>query len=523
MAVDNMLTSPLLDEDSSSYDTSFSSSSISQTDRLILSADDSIESLIDHGRPELNNVDTSTICKNYFYGQLANVMKSAIWWSMIGVLIKNFTSSYYGLSVTRSIFNLSLVLGSFISNLIAEVVNIRKLLCFTTLCRLMIWSVLVPLFYTLSYLYDKMNYYWIFFVSLMLVDGFQISLSNTVDLDYEGIDRMSHQYNILIPDNLHQYMNNVYQLVFDFSFILISVPISIIIFLIDRFTSFDNKFVLLFVFNVTFMILSLASLSFYIFGMPIIRSTNYLAYSRNINLTFFSVMEEFCSKLRHVKDGFRIIYSRQYLFRNLLYFSFETSYENSIFLLIIPLICYNNIWFGDMNICGINLFAVCLISMCKLGTSIYGIYVTYKIKNNANHNLYISRKNTILRCLVFSSLSILLLPGVLLVQRYCPIKWVSLAVLVLGLFLFFTFTTLPKINYSSILQYNISNHPLSYKLFDFVGTFITLVDALVIYSLSYVFRLPNDEVTFSHILTYAGAIYIVYTLIQITLEVFKPL
>ncbi|UKJ90417.1 hypothetical protein MACJ_001350 [Theileria orientalis] len=525
MAVYDVLNAPLLEEDSSSYgnSSSFGSSSLSHNENILLPVEGTYDSMFDGNMSSLRNgVDNTSICKSYFYGQLANVMKSAVWWSMIGVLVNNFTSSYYGLSVTRCAFNFALILGSFVANLIAEVVNIRKLLCVTTIFRLVIWSVFIPVLYSVSQTYSLERPFWVIFVILMVVDGFQVSLSNTVDLDYEGVDRISHQYDIIVPDSLHQHMNNVYQMVFDFSFIFVSVPLALLILFLDNETVLGEEFILIGVFDLVFFVLSMISLSFYVFGMPVIKSSQYLAYARNLNLSLFSVLSEFFSKLKDNRDGFKIMLMKPHLMRKLLYFSFETAYENSIYLLIIPQLAYNNKWFPNLGTSGINLFCVCLISLSKLGTSIYGIYITNKIKNDSSDNLYRSKPGTIIKCLLFSSFAILLLPVSLMFEELQYFRWLSLTMLSVSLFLFFMFTTLPKITYSSILQYNISNHPLSYKLFDFVGTFITLVDAFVIFGLSFLLRFPGGVITTEKILVYTSVAYIVYALIQIVIEVMRP-
>ncbi|BAM40182.1 conserved hypothetical protein [Theileria orientalis strain Shintoku] len=524
MAVYDVLNAPLLEEDSSSYgnSSSFGSSSLSHNENILLPVEGTYDSMFDGNTASTRNgVDNTSICKSYFYGQLANVTKSAVWWSMIGVLVNNFTSSYYGLAVTRCAFNVALILGSFVANLIAEVVNIRKLLCVTTMCRLVIWSVFIPLFYSASQTYSMERPFWVLFVILMVVDGFQVSLSNTVDLDYEGVDRISHQYDIIVPDSLHQHMNNVYQMVFDFSFIFVSVPLGLLIMLLDRNTDLGDQFILIGVFDLVFFLLSMVSLTFYVFGMPVIKSSQYLAYARNLSLSLFSVLSEFFSKLKDNRDGFKIMLMKPHLMRKLLYFSFETAYENSIYLLIIPQLAYNNKWFPNMGTSGVNLFCVCLISLSKLGTSIYGIYITNKIKNDSSDNLYRSKPGTIIKCLLFSSFAVLLLPVSLMFEDLPYFKWLSLTLLSVSLFLFFMFTTLPKITYSSILQYNISNHPLSYKLFDFVGTFITLVDAFVIFGLSFLLRFPGGEITTEKILIYTSVSYVVYAIVQIVMGEFR--
>lgn len=469
--------------------------------------------------------DASIICKSYFYGQVSTVMKAAIWWSMMGVLVTEFTRSYDGLSITRCSFNLALIFGSFVANLIAEAVNIRKLLCITTSIRLLIWSILVPAFWVISSIYLKYERtFLIAFIVLMAIDGLQVAFSNTVDLDYEGIDRVSNQYDIVVPESLHLHMNNVYQMFFDFSFAFFAVPISVLMYYIKKWTHIRDTMIFVSVFVVVFFILSAISISCYAFGMPVVRSPQYLAYSQSLNLSLFTVLREMSDKIRDNKDGMRIIFFQRPLMKNVLFFSVETAFENSMFLLIIPRIAMTSSWFPTDDSTIVNLFSVCLIAMGKIGGSLYGIYVTYKVQYDPGYgHLYRSSRRSVRRCLVLGSLSLFLLPTSLVVKKTLPTKgWISLGILFLGVFLFFAFSAVPKITFSSQLQSSIANHPLSHKLFDFVSTFITFVDASVLFLLNFASTYPGGDYTAEKISLYGAIFYVVYVIFQLFTELRRP-
>lgn len=469
--------------------------------------------------------DSSSICKSYFYGQVSTVIKSAILWSMMGMLVTKFTHSYEGLSITRCSFNLTLILGSFVANLIAEVVNIRKLLYITTSIRLLIWAILVPAFWVISSIYLKYEKTFLTaFIVLMAIDGFQVAFSNTVDLDYEGIDRVANQYDIVIPESLHLHMDNMYQMFFDFSFAFFAVPGSILMYYIKKWSNFMDSIVFVSVFAVIFFILSAISISCYIFGMPVVKSPQYLAYSQSLNLSLYTILREMCDKIRDNKDGMRIIFFQRPLMKSVLFFSVETAFENSMFLLIIPRIAMTSNWFSVKDATVVNLFSVCLIAMGKIGGSLYGIYVTCRVQYDPNYShLYRSSRRTVRKCLVWGSLSLFLLPASLVVKNAQPSdNWISLGILCLGVFLFFAFSAVPKITFSSQLQSSIANHPLSHKLFDFVSTFITFVDAIVLLLLNFISTQPGGDYTVEKISLYGALFYAFYVVIQLFTELRRP-
>lgn len=81
--------------------------------------------------------------------------------------------------------------------------------------------------------------FFVVFLLLTALDGIQVALSNTSDLLYEGIDRISQQYGIIVPEGLHSQMNNTYQIVFDLSFCFLVVPMAVTMFMLNQL--FDGK------------------------------------------------------------------------------------------------------------------------------------------------------------------------------------------------------------------------------------------------------------------------------------------
>ncbi|GBE59134.1 hypothetical protein BOVATA_006270 [Babesia ovata] len=87
------------------------------------------------------------ILRSYFYGQLADVMRRSIWWTIMGVMIASLTQQHNSITTSRTIFNAAVLFGSLFADLIAESMTIRKLLCSTLLWRLSIWAIFLPASY----------------------------------------------------------------------------------------------------------------------------------------------------------------------------------------------------------------------------------------------------------------------------------------------------------------------------------------------------------------------------------------
>lgn len=188
------------------------------------------------------------------------------------------------------------------------------------------------------------------FMITVLLDGFQESLANTSDLLYKGIDRLSHNYDMLITDEMHARMSNIYQAVFDWSFAFLVLPLSTLAYFLKRVTDKtglqDNitfytcadLFILSTVMGIAFAFLSLLSLYNYHFGMQDPIPMNRFLSNEIVELSVASVVEEIFNKLDDVKEGMFIACSQRYLMKSIFFLSMETAFEHSIAFFIIPII-----------------------------------------------------------------------------------------------------------------------------------------------------------------------------------------
>ncbi|KYK70060.1 putative transmembrane protein [Toxoplasma gondii TgCatPRC2] len=338
------------------------------------------------------------IWRSYLYGQLANVTKAAVWWSMFGTLMISLVGSDNAVGITRAAFNLALVLVSPLAGAVAERASIRRLLATTTVTRLLIWSVAVPaawIFFKNDL--DRPDLFLLSLVALMFCDGVQVAFANVVDIDCGGLDTLSAQYSLPIDDRLRNRLNGCHQMVFDLSFILFTPPIAFGVYILSQHLSHllpeawlpylgsdPGVFSLVSSMSFIFCVLSAISLGCYLFGLP--RKTLFYGESSSDESCYegsagghpgtdrrrsgggaacprgnglladtvdnysetsethtdlssahtLSLFQETVSRLEDVRDGFLIVLKEKELGWRLVFLAFETALEDSMVSVVIP-------------------------------------------------------------------------------------------------------------------------------------------------------------------------------------------
>ncbi|EZG47988.1 putative transmembrane protein [Gregarina niphandrodes] len=159
---------------------------------------------------------------------------------------------------------------------------------------------------------------------------------------------------------------------------------------------------------------------------------------------------------------------------------------------------------------GADICLVCLVSTCSVGVGKLGGILAGAFVQGGGGGSFTSADRPGLRRLfgsvLLSALALLLLPcGVLLALKdypwLCrlfglatresaldPAGYLGAAAALLGVFLFFLFSTLPKVGFSSLIQTCVAvEGNEAQAVFSFIGIFITVVDALMIVGLNIVF------------------------------------
>ncbi|PHJ25456.1 transmembrane protein [Cystoisospora suis] len=229
-----------------------------------------------------SNAAAEKIWRSYLYGQLANVTKAAVWWSMFGTLMISIVGNDNAVGITRAAFNLALVVVSPLAGAVAERASIRRLLATSTVTRVLIWSVAVPAAWILlKNDPERAGWFLPCLVGLMFFDGVQVAFANVVDIDCGGLDTLSAQYNLPVDDTLRNKLNGCHQTVFDLSFILFTPPIALCVYLFSQhleplvpsswvpYLGTDTGvFALVSSMGLVFFLLSAVSLGCYLVGIP---------------------------------------------------------------------------------------------------------------------------------------------------------------------------------------------------------------------------------------------------------------
>eukprot|EP01055_Gregarina_sp_Pseudo9_P005921 Gregarina_sp_Pseudo_9__5920@NODE_943_length_2044_cov_34_100748_g884_i0_p1_GENE_NODE_943_length_2044_cov_34_100748_g884_i0NODE_943_length_2044_cov_34_100748_g884_i0_p1_ORF_typecomplete_len572_score104_50_NODE_943_length_2044_cov_34_100748_g884_i0951810 len=479
----------------------------------------------------------------YLKGQLANVAKAALWWSTFGIIAVAMLQSHVALAATRGPFNLALLLSSPLAAAAAEKWSIKSLLLLTTSGRFLIWSFLIPLSWIVfgNYLQWQQPL-WVLFISFMFFDGIQVAFSNAVDIDCGGLDSLSSAYDLPLTDFLRYRFTTVHQLIFDSSFILFTPPIVLVLVLISQWLEHHpgairflppeyiagpdiSVFVLALGVASVFGFLSLLSLRYYIKGIPIptsdltlerqglAQSLSSEGSARRVQWTKdtqaaapSSLWASYKEKMSEVADGFLIVTSDSSLKWRLVLLAAETALEDTMVSVVIPMTAIHSTAFlGHTSSKTVAaLISVIIIAVGKLGGVLAGVYLA----SSWSYDTAATASGKRLFQLVFlSSLSLVLLPiGFELAAKGLDGQAATMASLtdldmsvgsvfqwlahrsgilgcitvLLGVFLFFIFSTAPKIGFASLIQTLVTHEDDVAKVFGFVGMFVTVTDGLMI-------------------------------------------
>lgn len=477
----------------------------------------------------------------YLKGQLANVGKAALWWSTFGIIAVSMLRSDVALAATRGPFNLALLLSSPLAAAAAEKWSIKRLLLLTTTGRFLIWTFLIPLTWIIfsNYL-DWHNTLWVLFISFMFLDGIQVAFSNAVDIDCGGLDSLSSAYDLPLTDFLRYRFTTVHQLVFDSSFILFTPPIILGLVLISEWLRARSEagsaiplpvyivgndvsiFVLTTGVALVFGLLSLLSLRYYIRGIPspiadgimerqgLAQTLSTEGSARRVqwtkepsNLDTPSMWSSYKSKMAEIADGFFIVMSDSCLKWRLVMLAAETALEDTMVSVIIPMTALHSTSFlGHTDSRTVAaLISVIVIAVGKLGGVLAGVYLASSWHYDTTAS---SAGKRLFDLVLLSSLSLVFVPlGFSLASQGLQtpaiihstldmsfgsmIQWLTdrsgilgCIILLVGVFLFFIFSTAPKIGFASLIQTLVTHEDDVAKVFGFVGMFVTITDGLMI-------------------------------------------
>jgi hypothetical protein len=454
----------------------------------------------------------------YLLGQCGHLLRVSLWWSGLSPLVLALTGRDSAIGVVRGAFNAGLLLFSPLGGAMAERVPMRSLLLYTTLARLALYSLLLPLCWFLlrSGLVDNLDSESAMFVVLTVIcflDGVQVAFANVVDVDMGGVDILGGQLGLPVDDKLRNRMNSVFQVVFDCAF-LVFTPVCALLAWYVGVTAVDDKGrtpsevdaersgVLVASFALVFLITSAFSLALYS------RLTRAGASSvapggglyeplaggegegqQQQQQQRANELAKPPSLLTAMGDGARLCWVTKPVRYRLLFLGLEVAAEDAMVAVVIAEYAFTSRYFGDGSSTSMYLYTALIIAVGKVGAIVAGVYMHSCWKVPTRRAQYLPLFFSVL----LASCSTLLIWLAFRLETAAPehpssaTAWLSRGLLFLGVVLFFLFSTAPKIGLQTLLQGLASSVEGSGKVFGFVGPFVSILDALVVMGISLVF------------------------------------
>jgi len=228
-----------------------------------------------------------------------------------------------------------------------------------------------------------------------------------------------------------------------------------------------------------------------------------------------SVLAETRERINDVADGFRIVMRERALCLRLIFLALETALEDSMVSVVIPIIALHS---SDMfspatDSATANLWAVCIIAVGKIGGLLSGLYMSTRWNPPLLHQRHTPYK-FLFWCVLMSSLSVTLLPlARFLCDRQLAGTTLATTLVFASSFFFFVFSTAPKIGFATLLQSLVASQQIAGRVFGFVGTFVTLADAAVIFLINSIFVVLGPRSQFLALLV-VTSLYLVHGLVE---------
>eukprot|EP00744_Colponema_vietnamica_P003164 GILI01004885.1.p1 GENE.GILI01004885.1~~GILI01004885.1.p1 ORF type:complete len:589 (-),score=199.63 GILI01004885.1:1410-3176(-) len=440
------------------------------------------------------------ILSGYLYGQLGNVGKMAVWWSVFTPLIMSMFDDEDAVGTMRVAFNLALMFLSPLAGCVAERVSVKKLLNVTTTIRLFVWVVFVPAAWVVlksdwvPYCTNSTAFY-IVMLLLLFLDGSQVAVSNVVDIDCGGLDLLGQQHGAEVTDVVRNKFNSTHQIVFDSSFIVFTPIIGYLMYAMTQHLGTQSEFVagladvtgILGGMMAVFLVLSIVSLYNYNRFIPDLATSLYphadLPLSTQARMIFHDM-----------RDGIKICLSNGRIGWRLTFLAIETALEDAMVSVLICFMALNapTIFADKDHTAEANLWAAVIIAIGKIGALCSGFFMNkfWVVPTESQIGRY-----TTLFWSVFLGGSVSLLFPAALILVDMGYFWVARLTVFAASFFFFLFSTAPKIGFATLLQGLAAEEESSGKIFGFVGTFVTAMDALVIMAMTLIFTSTDSVLT----------------------------
>jgi hypothetical protein len=313
------------------------------------------------------------ILKGYLYGQIANVGKFAVWWTVFSPLVLAlFRGSTYAVGGARTSFNLALFILSPLAGVLAERLAVRRLLNFTTAIRGFLYGVVLPGVWILlqtDWVLKPQTYFdtlfFAVFVVLVFLDGSLVAFSNVVDIDCGGTSILAKQHGFNVDETVLNRFNSLHTGWFDGSMILLA-PLSAFLAVIARqsIPSHTDVASILGILAAVFLISTGLSLFFYNYYIPadiVPGSTGEAGV-----VAQRSCCDEFEDIASNIWSGLMLCWRHRAVRWRLIFLGLETSFEDAMISLVISEFCINGVH-GNTEFAHGALLSAGIIGVGKIG------------------------------------------------------------------------------------------------------------------------------------------------------------
>mmetsp|Transcript_14983 Transcript_14983/g.24385 ORF Transcript_14983/g.24385 Transcript_14983/m.24385 type:complete len:524 (+) Transcript_14983:195-1766(+) len=448
------------------------------------------------------------IFRSLLLGQCGHALRVSLWWGGLSPLVLAFIGKDSALGLVRFAFNLGLLLISPIAGVFAEKIPMEKMLTRTLGVRVFLYGVYLPLVWFLfrsGYVWDSLTACYVLVLLLALLDGIQVAFCNVVDIDMGGVDILAGQRGLTVTDKLRNKMNSIYQIAFDSSFIFFTPLIALLSWYIGAIVSEDKKEadvdgakagVLILTFGGVFIVTGAVSYYYYAFGLarnegsvvPGGEEYSALSTSEEAETTAVDV-QEVEGLFASVWTGAKLCWQTRPILYRLLFLGLEVAFEDAMVSVLVAEYAYSSRFFGDGDPTESNLATALIIGVSKIGAILAGWFMHSVWKPPTTKGGFYPLFASVL----LGSISVcgLVLAHQLelgnLDQPKSATAWLSRVLVFVSVFLFFLFSTAPKIGFATLLQGLASSVEGSGKIFGFVGPAISIVDSVVIMIISFAF------------------------------------
>ncbi len=331
--------------------------------------------------------------------------------------------------------------------------------------------------------------FYVVFLALMFGDGVMIAFANVVDIDCGGTDLIAAQYNASVNDGLRNRFNSIHEAFFNLSMLAFAPLMAwIALIAVQHWTNAQDAAAI--GGTLAFVFLTLSIVSLYQYNTHIPPHTTPAAGGKMSG--GMVSLNEASSLWADMRSGMLIVWRSQRIRWRIIFLALETACEDAMVSLVIAEYAIGVLarsGDGDINFAKGNLLAAGIVACGKAGAIISSFIMNRVWASSLDKDGKASDSSfKPLFYMVFAGgISSLLLPIGNMLQTDDGDSVVSYVLIFLGSFLFFLFSTAPKIGFGTLMQSLAAEVDASGRIFGFITCVITATDSLVLLLFSLLF------------------------------------